>query len=59
MLTLVGLGAVTKASADDVVLKKIVLTGTPFKVRRKIATVRHMFVDPKDVMVVIGGGCEA
>lgn len=54
-----GLGAITKASADDVILKKIVLTGTPFKVRRKIATVRHMFVDPKDVMVVIGGGREA
>lgn len=58
-MQLVGLGAITKASADDVILKKIVLTGTPFKVRRKIATVRHMFVDPKDVMVVISGGREA
>lgn len=54
-----GLGAVTKASADDVVLKKIVLTGTPFKVRRKIATVRHMFVDPKDVLVGAARGGEA
>ena len=58
-MQLVGLGAITKASADDVILKKIVLTGTPFKVCRKIVTVRHMFVDPKDVMVVIGGGREA
>lgn len=58
-MQLVGLGAITKASADDVILKKIVLTGTPFKVRRKITTVRHMFVDPKDVMVVISGGREA
>ncbi len=54
-----GLGAVTKASADDVVLKKIVLTGTPFKVRRKIATVRHMFVDPKDVLVSVLWASEA
>ena len=50
-LTLVGIGSLTKAGTDDIILKKVVLTGTPFKVRRKLATVRHMFLDPKDILV--------
>ena len=45
------LGAVKKASTDTVVLKKIVLSGSPFKVRSKLATVRHMFYEPRDVLV--------
>ena len=50
-LALVGIGQLTKAATDDIVLKKVVLTGTPFKVKRKLATVRHMFLDPKDIFV--------
>ena len=45
------LGSVNKASTDTVVLKKIILTGSPFKVRRKLATVRHMFYEPRDILV--------
>ena len=45
------LGAVKKVSTDTVVLKKVVLSGSPFKVRSKLATVRHMFYEPRDVMV--------
>ena len=36
----------------------LVLTGTPFKVKRKLATVRHMFLDPKDIFVGEGRGGE-
>lgn len=50
-----GIGSITKSSTDDIILKKIVLTGNPFKVRRKLATVRHMFFDPKDILVMIIG----
>ena len=57
-LTLVGIGQLTKAATDDIVLKKVVLTGTPFKVKRKLATVRHMFLDPKDIFVGEGRGGE-
>lgn len=45
------LGSVKKASTDTVVLKKVVLSGSPFKVRSKLATVRHMFYEPRDVLV--------
>ena len=50
-LALVALGSVKKASTDTVVLKKVVLSGSPFKVRSKLATVRHMFYEPRDVLV--------
>ena len=50
---MVALGSMKKASTDTVVLKKIVLTGSPFKVRRKLATVRHMFYEPRDILVCI------
>ena len=58
-MALVALGAVKKASTDTVVLKKIVLSGSPFKVRSKLATVRHMFYEPRDVMVRQAGGAQA
>lgn len=54
-LQLVGIGSINKSSTDDIILKKIILTGNPFKVRRKLATVRHMFFDPKDILVIIVG----
>ena len=53
-MQLVAIGSIVKSSTDDIILKKIILTGNPFKVRRKLATVRHMFFDPKDVLVGVG-----
>ena len=47
-----------KASTDEVYLKRAILTGNPFKVRRKLATVRHMFADPRDVLVGVLQGIE-
>jgi len=32
-----------------VVLKRIVLTGYPFRVHKKKATIRYMFFEPKDI----------
>lgn len=54
-----GIGSITKSSTDDIILKKIILTGNPFKVRRKLATVRHMFFDPKDILVRLERGTHA
>ncbi|KAK8811363.1 hypothetical protein WA158_003097 [Blastocystis sp. Blastoise] len=45
----VALGSVNTVDPDRVLLKRIILTGYPLKVRRRVATVRHMFYDPKDI----------
>lgn len=44
-------GNVAGVDPDRVILKKIVLTGYPIKIRRRTATVRQMFYDPKDIDV--------
>lgn len=46
---LVAAGNVHNVDANRIVLKKVVLTGIPFKVKKKWAVVRRMFYSPDDV----------
>ncbi|KAH9257071.1 hypothetical protein BASA81_004892 [Batrachochytrium salamandrivorans] len=46
---LVAAGNVHNVDANRIVLKKVVLTGIPFKVKKKWAVVRRMFYNPDDV----------
>ena len=48
-LQLVGIGTVGGVDPDRIVLKKVVLTGLPIRVRKKFAVVKHLFHDPQDV----------
>jgi pre-rRNA-processing protein TSR1 len=48
-LQLVGRGALLSIDPDRIVLKKIVLTGNPIRVRKRSAVVRNMFYDPMDI----------
>ncbi|KAI9217622.1 ribosome biogenesis protein BMS1/TSR1 [Blastocladiella britannica] len=47
---LVAVGLVAGADADRVMAKRVVLTGHPYKVHRKIAVIRWMFYAPDDIM---------
>ena len=42
-------GNVRKADPDRIVLKRIILTGTPFKTHKSKAVVRQMFFNPEDI----------
>ena len=44
-------GGLIGPDPDRVVLKKIVLSGHPVKVKKRSAVVKHMFYNPKDVKV--------
>ncbi|CAO1622414.1 unnamed protein product [Parajaminaea phylloscopi] len=49
---LIGSGTVLKKNGSGplrVNVKRVVLTGTPFKIHRKTATIRYMFFNPEDV----------
>lgn len=46
---LVATGTLLRVDPDRIVLKKIVLTGYPIRVRKRKAVVKHMFHDPADV----------
>ena len=46
---MVAIGSMIGADADRIVIKRIVLTGYPVKVRKRYATVKYMFYDPEDV----------
>lgn len=46
---LVGVGSVLGADADRIVVKRILLTGYPVRVRKRTATVKYMFYNPEDV----------
>ncbi|KAG8958350.1 hypothetical protein FRC03_009210 [Tulasnella sp. 419] len=47
---LVATGTFMNPDTTRIIAKRIVLTGHPFKVHRKTATVRYMFFNPGDVM---------
>eukprot|EP01119_Soliformovum_irregulare_P025083 TRINITY_DN9181_c0_g1_i2.p2 TRINITY_DN9181_c0_g1~~TRINITY_DN9181_c0_g1_i2.p2 ORF type:complete len:386 (-),score=96.10 TRINITY_DN9181_c0_g1_i2:45-1202(-) len=48
-LELVATGNLMTVDPDRVILKKIILTGSPFKIHKKTAVVRHMFFEPDDI----------
>ena len=48
-LQLVGTGTVGGVDPDRIILKKVILTGHPIRVRKKFAVVKHLFHDPHDV----------
>lgn len=47
--SLVATGTLHSVDPDRVVLKRIVLTGTPVKVKRRKAVIRYMFRSPMDI----------
>ena len=48
-LSLVATGNTMESDAFKVILKKIILTGYPVKIKKKNAVVRYMFFNPNDV----------
>ncbi|TYZ62595.1 hypothetical protein PybrP1_002355 [[Pythium] brassicae (nom. inval.)] len=46
---LVASGTVMSVNPDRIVLKRVVITGTPVKVKRRKAVVRYMFHSPEDI----------
>ncbi len=45
---LVATGSLAKVDPDRIMLKKVVLTGLPLRVRQRAAVVKHMLYDPND-----------
>jgi pre-rRNA-processing protein TSR1 len=43
-------GSLMSADADRIIVKRIILTGYPVKVRKRHAVVKYMFNNPEDVM---------
>uniref|UniRef100_A0A182QZG5 Pre-rRNA-processing protein TSR1 homolog n=1 Tax=Anopheles farauti TaxID=69004 RepID=A0A182QZG5_9DIPT len=48
-LSMVASGGLVSCNPDRVVLKRAVLSGHPFKINRKSATIRYMFFNPDDI----------
>ena len=48
-LTLIATGTSLAPSTDRIIAKRIILTGHPYKINRKVVTVRYMFFNPEDV----------
>jgi pre-rRNA-processing protein TSR1 len=48
-LTLVGTGTSLPPSLNRVIAKRIILTGHPFKINKRVVTVRYMFFNDNDV----------
>ncbi|WBW72639.1 ribosome biogenesis protein Tsr1 [Schizosaccharomyces osmophilus] len=49
-LRLAATGSFLKSDTSAVIVKRAVLTGHPFKINKKIITIRYMFFNPEDVM---------
>ncbi len=47
--TLVATGTLHSVDPDRIILKRILLTGYPVRVKRRSAVVKHMFYNPEDV----------
>ena len=47
--TLVASGTLLPPSTTRIIAKRVILTGHPFKVHKKTATIRYMFFNPDDV----------
>ncbi|KAJ0398918.1 hypothetical protein P43SY_005276 [Pythium insidiosum] len=48
-LELIASGTLMNVNPDRIVLKRVVITGTPVKVKKRKAVVRYMFNEPEDV----------
>ncbi len=48
-LELIGTGTVLPPSTSRVIAKRIVLTGHPYKIHKKLVTVRYMFFNAEDI----------
>jgi pre-rRNA-processing protein TSR1 len=48
-LVLAATGSLHSVDPDRIILKKIILTGLPMRVRKRYAVVKHLFYDPQDV----------
>ncbi|XP_058057794.1 pre-rRNA-processing protein TSR1 homolog [Anopheles bellator] len=48
-LGMVASGSVISCNPDRVILKRVVLSGHPYKINRKSATIRFMFFNPEDI----------
>jgi pre-rRNA-processing protein TSR1 len=48
-LTLVGTGTSLPPSSNRVIAKRIILTGHPYKIHKKLVTIRYMFFNREDV----------
>ncbi len=46
---MVATGSLLGPDPDRIILKRIVLTGQPFKCNKRKATIRDMFYDPEDI----------
>jgi pre-rRNA-processing protein TSR1 len=48
-LVLVATGSLTKIDPDRIMLKKVILTGLPIRVRKRMAVIKHLFYNTNDV----------
>merc|ERR1711977_180174 len=48
-LTLLGTGTSMAPSSSRVIAKRIILTGHPYKIHKKLVTIRYMFFNREDV----------
>lgn len=48
-MTLVGTGTCLPPSSNRVVAKRVILTGHPYKIHKKLVTIRYMFFNREDV----------